>query len=335
MKTTKKGLIIAAICIGLLVGIFATGKYFTSEDQYFALDINPSIEFKTNHLGKIASIHTSNADAEKLLAGYKGENKDVEVVIQEVLELLIANGYIGDTTKNDILISVENNDQSKELLERVEKSIKGYLTGKKVNATVISQKIDANGKLIADADKNQISAGKMALIEKIMAGDTTITPEELTGLRISDLLEFAAAKGMSVEDLVEKIDGAEDSYDSEAFDILEDELDDMDDADDEDDADDADDEDDADDADDEEDADDADEDDEDDADDADEDDADDADDEDDKDDADDEDDKDDADDEDDKDDADDKKDADQEDNEDDEDDDNEDDDEEEEEDDED
>ncbi|MEG1802978.1 MAG: hypothetical protein RR223_05795 [Lachnospiraceae bacterium] len=209
MKITKRGIHAAAICLGVVAAIGLIGGYGSSKEDYFTMDINPSMEFKLNHMGKVGSVQSSNADAQELLAGYNGKNKEVEQVVKEVIELLVLNGYIKETRENDILISVEKGNQSQKLLTRVKRSIQESLVLKQVDAMVISQKIEKNRVLTRKAEKNCISPGKMSLIHKIVAENQEITEEELVHLRISDLLDFASAKGTQTRKLVDKIENLE------------------------------------------------------------------------------------------------------------------------------
>ena len=55
----------AAVTLGAL------GFYFLAPSGYIALDLNPSIEIRTNRLDQVVSVKAVNEDAKRLLADYK------------------------------------------------------------------------------------------------------------------------------------------------------------------------------------------------------------------------------------------------------------------------
>ena len=72
---------------------------------------------------------------------------------------------------------------------------------------------------------SHISAGRMALIEKILAKDDSVTANQLANMRISDLVAYAKDEGISLDALEDKLDHVNDWYRSDRLEWLEDELD--------------------------------------------------------------------------------------------------------------
>ena len=60
----------AAVTLGAL------GFYFLAPSGYIALDLNPSIEIRTNRLDQVVSVKAVNEDAKRLLADYKLTDHD-------------------------------------------------------------------------------------------------------------------------------------------------------------------------------------------------------------------------------------------------------------------
>ena len=65
----------------------------------------------------------------------------------------------------------------------------------------------------------------MALIEKILAKDDSVTANQLANMRISDLVAYAKDEGISLDALEDKLDHANDWYRSDRLEWLEAELD--------------------------------------------------------------------------------------------------------------
>ena len=81
------------ILFGLLAAVlFAAGAlyfYLTTPVNFLAIDLNPSIEIQTNRLDKVVSLKASNADAKKLLEGYKLTDRDLDDVIEDLVDRMI------------------------------------------------------------------------------------------------------------------------------------------------------------------------------------------------------------------------------------------------------
>ena len=78
----------------------------------------------------------------------------------------------------------------------------------------------------------------MALIERLLTGDQDLTAGDLAGMRISSLLLYAQEHGISLDQLEDRLDDANDHYRHAGLKALEDEIDRMKGDDDRDDADD-------------------------------------------------------------------------------------------------
>ena len=86
----------AAVTLGAL------GFYFLAPSGYIALDLNPSIEIRTNRLDQVVSVKAVNEDAKRLLADYKVTDHDLEDVLEDMVDLLDGGGYFHNKDQNDI-----------------------------------------------------------------------------------------------------------------------------------------------------------------------------------------------------------------------------------------
>ncbi len=202
ITTMKKRnvLLLSGIMLALLAVGFIIWGYLTVPSNYISLDVNPSIEIQTNRLGQVVSIKPVNEDAKQVMAGYQLTDKNLEVVIKNIVDRMILNGYLAPDKDNQVLISMENNADA-ELKKNLDAVISAYLEEKQLNATLLHQNVELDINAIKAAQENNISAGKMELISELVQGDPTLSIEELSTERISDLIEFLETIDIRRDDL--------------------------------------------------------------------------------------------------------------------------------------
>jgi hypothetical protein len=105
-----------------------------------------------------------NDDAKQLMAGYKLDDRDLEDVIEDIVDRIILNGYINSTNDNTLLITVENSKASKELLDRVNSKIASYVNERQMAIDLLNQTTDITKDELEVANDYQVSFGKMATI---------------------------------------------------------------------------------------------------------------------------------------------------------------------------
>jgi hypothetical protein len=184
------------ILSALLVLGIAAAIYLFSPSNYFAMDVNPSVEIQTNRLNMVVSVTPVNDDAKKLLAGYELTDKNLEAVIKSIVDRMILNGYIAPTKDNQILVTSLDKNAGEQLTQNVDSIITSYLSEKKLNATVLEQAIVASPEDIKNAHESKVSPGKMALIQKLLKADSSLTLADLSKKRVSDLVHMAQAKNI-------------------------------------------------------------------------------------------------------------------------------------------
>ena len=202
------GIISALLAFGVLFGI-----YFMAPSNYLAIDVNPSIEIHTNRLDKVTSINPVNEDAIQLMAGYELTDKNLETVIKNIVDRMILNGYLAPAKDNQILITTEDKNTSAQLSEDVDTIILTYLQEKQLVAYVLQQNIEISTQSLNDAHENYVSAGKMAIINKIIENGSSLTVAELSLERISTLVTMAEEKNIDLTGLVQENDNQVDVED--------------------------------------------------------------------------------------------------------------------------
>ena len=215
----------AAMAAAAVVTLGGLGLYLGGPSQYLAFDINPSIELKANRLNQVVSLKGTNEDGKKLLQGYRMEDRNLDHVLEDVVDLLDHAGYFTNKDKNDILLTVKSGSASETTVKNVNHHLADYLEECQIEGRVLDQHVSLTKELKKLAEEHHISAGRMALIEKILAKDDSVTANQLANMRISDLVAYAKDEGISLDALEDKLDHANDWYRSDKLERLEDELD--------------------------------------------------------------------------------------------------------------
>lgn len=191
------GILAATLVIGVVLWV-----YYLAPNGYLSIDINPSIEIKTNRLNQVTSIDALNEDAKQLMAGYELTDRNLETVVHNIVDRIILAGYLASDKDNTILITADDSRHSNEISTTVNGIISDYLNQKQILAQVIPQYISLNSQSIKEAHENYVSIGKMAIIKELIAKDNTLSIEKLSSLRISDLIVLAENKGISLAGLL-------------------------------------------------------------------------------------------------------------------------------------
>ncbi len=198
----------------LAVAVMAVfvGTQFTSTNGIYStisLDVNPSIELEANKNDEVINVNTFNEDAVLILNDMDLENVDIDVAVNAIMGSMLQHGYI--TPENNIvMVSVESDDDAKaeELKQRISLDIEATLASSSIDGIVVSQTVDSS-KL--DETQNQLSAGKQALIYKLMSYDASLTYEMLAAMSLDDIDDLVDDMNLAIEDVLEdEIDALED-----------------------------------------------------------------------------------------------------------------------------
>lgn len=75
------------IAVAVLLGIIINQLAYT-----FTMDVNPSIEIKSNRLNKVVKINPLNEDAKNLLKDFKHKDKSLQKTIEDLADLMVLKG---------------------------------------------------------------------------------------------------------------------------------------------------------------------------------------------------------------------------------------------------
>lgn len=195
-KKTHTGFIAAAaafllICCGLLYGY----TFHLAVDSIIELDVNPSIELRTNRREKVLDVRALNDDAATILDGMELKGVNLDVALNALMGSMLKNGFISES-KNSILISVENANTEKgaKLQQELTDKVNALFAQNYMEGAVLSQTIDEDQKLKEIADQYGISLGKARLILRMAQDNPALKMEDLAKLSINDLTLLSAGR---------------------------------------------------------------------------------------------------------------------------------------------
>ncbi len=201
MTTRKKTHVtrnLIAACLALiLVGGGGTALYQQAYavSSVVSLDVNPSIELTVNRRGKVLECRGLNEEARAVLAGLDNgadlKGTKLDVAVYAVVGALVSSGYL-DSLSSAILISVEDGDldRAARLQQELAAAVDVVLQERSSDAAVLSQTVSRDETLEQQAQANNISTGKAALINQVLALNNTLNFEALSTLSVEELRDL-------------------------------------------------------------------------------------------------------------------------------------------------
>lgn len=201
MKTAKRKwtiLVAACLAVVLLAGGGVLYQQANAVASVVSLDVNPSIELKVNSSEKVLVCTPLNDDAKAILADM-GEGADLkgaklDVAVNAIVGSLVRNGYLSSIS-SAIMISVEdkNADRAQKLQQELASAVDIVLQTGESKASVLTQTVQQNAELDQQARENNISTGKAALVNRVLALNSTLKFEELAAFSVGELKDLIEA----------------------------------------------------------------------------------------------------------------------------------------------
>ncbi len=195
---------LAAACAALvLLGTGGGGLLYHQSHavaSVVSLDVNPSIELKVSRNEKVISCTALNTEAAAVLFNMGGGadlvGTKLDVAVNAIVGALVREGYL-DSISSAILISVEDNDQERaqRLQAELVASVDGVLQAQAPGTDVLSQVVDQGTLRVEYGNVNNISSGKAALVEKVLAmnGAGEKAFDQLAALSVEELSDLLKA----------------------------------------------------------------------------------------------------------------------------------------------
>ncbi|MEA4915687.1 MAG: hypothetical protein VB061_14065 [Christensenella sp.] len=155
----------AGMAAGFLLLLLGGFKGYTTPVGVVSLDVNPSIEYSINCFDKVLDITAINDDAANILAGLDEtalRYRSVDEAVEQTILVLRENGYLDETTENDVVISAAS--YSARHTEQVAKRL-GERVGQQSDLTVYSVAVSRGE--VQSAHDLGTSAGKLNIIERL------------------------------------------------------------------------------------------------------------------------------------------------------------------------
>lgn len=192
MVYTGKLMPVAAFCLLFLIFISGWIYNYRVTDSVITLDVNPSIEIRTNRMNQILSIRALNEDAKEVLKDYHYNGRDMGDSVSALIESLMEHQYFKEDT-NAMLLTVmnKNNRKADAVMNDMDQAIRKSLKSRRIAPTIMKQVISKEQDRSQLAEQYHISEGKMELIQDIISSSHKYTIDMLAGMTIEQLLNIA------------------------------------------------------------------------------------------------------------------------------------------------
>ena len=201
MKTAKRKwtiLVAACLAVVLLAGGGVLYQQANAVASVVSLDVNPSIELKVNSSEKVLVCTPLNEDAKAILAdmsnGADLKGAKLDVAVNAIVGSLVRNGYL-DSISSAIMISVEDKDaaRAEKLQRELTSTVDGVLQTSEAKAAVLTQTLTQDAAREQQARENNISTGKAALVNRVLALNSALKFEELAAFSVGELKDLIEA----------------------------------------------------------------------------------------------------------------------------------------------
>jgi hypothetical protein len=178
------------VCSVILLIVCTTGAYayYQTPVSYISVDINPSVELGVNAFDKVVKITGYNEDGLVILQNQDIIGEDVNTAVNSLITSASENGYIAEDGSTVVAITIESDDDEKatELEEEAEEAAKEALEDEEKTAEVYKERTRLS--LREEAEKYEITPGKLNLIKKLQETDSTATVEQYKDASVKEIM---------------------------------------------------------------------------------------------------------------------------------------------------
>ena len=186
-----------------IIGVPYYGNNFVP-DSHVDIDVNPGVEIVTNKKNKVLNVQSTNKDGADVIDNMDLKNTELKVAVNALIGSMVQKGYIVNNNTG-ILVTVRNDNPEKanKVKEEILYDINFALYTNDIQANVMNQTF----KNTADANKfareNNISIGKAVFVLNLAAKDSSLDAKELAKMKVTDIANLVAKKGIDIRDIVD------------------------------------------------------------------------------------------------------------------------------------
>lgn len=179
--------IIAAACAAVVICALPISAYayYKTPTSYVSVDINPSVELGINSFGKVVSVTAHNDDGKTVIEGLSLVNMNVESAVRQLVKAASQCGFIKDDGSTFISVTAETNNEAvaENLEQNAAAGAQEAIDDADDTASIETDHIalDRRNEAIALG----ISPGKLNLIQKLQAFDSSIKAEDYKDAAVS------------------------------------------------------------------------------------------------------------------------------------------------------
>ncbi len=177
----------AAVLILLFVGSYGVYGYYAPYG-YVNVDINPSIQLTYNLYNRVIRIEGINEDGKKVVNSIEHyKNKRIDEIVKDIVDEAVINKYISENKDNAVLVTITEN--GKKVNEKnIYKSIDKHIKNTDIDTKLMLIK-NSKGEFDAAKDKN-MSAGKIALINKVISQNESIDINDVSQKSVGEIMKL-------------------------------------------------------------------------------------------------------------------------------------------------
>lgn len=192
---------LVAACLAVVLLLGGGGVFYQRANavaSVVSLDVNPSIELKVSRSEKVLACAPLNDDAKTILADMGGgadlKGAKLDVAVNAIVGSLVRNGYL-NSISSAIMISVEDKDtaRAEKLQRELTSAVDGVLQTSEAKAAVLTQTLTQDAAREQQARENNISTGKAALVNRVLAINPSLKFDALAKLSVEELKDLAEA----------------------------------------------------------------------------------------------------------------------------------------------
>lgn len=183
--------VVAVACTAVFVCAASIGvyEYYKTPASYLSLDINPSVELGVNTFGRVVSAMAYNDDGKTILDGQNIMGSDVKNAVSTLVKSAAQKGFVAKDGSTVIAVTSETDKSTTatELQDAAEQGADSAVKSEGETATVQKENVALARR--DEARKLGITPGKLNLIQKLQALDSSITVDQYKDAKVTDIMK--------------------------------------------------------------------------------------------------------------------------------------------------